>query len=427
MADHATWSASATERNWTCPGALALTNDLPDDSGQAADWGTVCHKISEVCLRDGREADEFIGQTMKGKKHEFEVDEEMAETAQTYIDYCRGRAAEYKAATGKNALIFVEEYLSLDSLKPPFDAGGTGDFTIIFPLWKLIEAVDLKTGRGVIVEVKGNPQARSYGLGVLLKHKGHDITHVQTTIVQSRAAHKDGRIRSEKFHIADLVEWTTDLMAAMGRSRQAFDEHLLVLAGEMSDIDWSKKWLVAGDHCDKTFCKARGFCPALERQSLDSAGVFFDDANRPHLANDPTPDDPAKLARDLDMLDMIEGWCKSRREHAHRLAENGVKIADPISGSTYVLVPKQGREKWKEGVEEQVIGAAVLAQLPEGKYLNPGKLRTPKQIRKELGPKASLVADLSTTPDAGTNLVRQDKTTREPVPGTAERFFEAND
>lgn len=422
MADHALWSASATERNWQCAGALALTKDLPEQSGEAADWGTVCHEISQLCLRDKRQADEFIGQTMKGKVHEFEVDEEMAETAQIYVDYCRGLIAKYKAETGKNPIIFVEEYLTLEALKPPFDAGGTGDFVAIFPAWKMIEVVDLKTGRGVIVEVKGNPQARSYALGAMLKHKGHDITQVRSTIVQSRAAHKDGRIRSETYHIADLVEWTADLMEAMTRSHHALvDAH----GNDAEDkIEWAKIYLKAGPHCDKTFCKARGFCPALKREVEDKVGLWFDDGNQAHLANNPTPDDPAGLARDLDAIDMIEAWCKSRREHAHRLAEGGTTIADPVSGSTYILVPKQGREKWSEGVEEKVLAAVQEVGLPQAKYLNPGKLKTPKQIRKELGANAKLVADLSIIPDAGTNLVRADKTTRDAVPGTATRYFE---
>lgn len=419
MADHATWSASATERNWACSGALALTKDLPEQSGEAADWGTVCHEISQLCLRDNRQADEFIGQTMKGKKFEFEVDEEMAETAQIYVDYCKGLVAKYKAETGKNPIIFVEEYLTLDALKPPFDAGGTGDFVAIFPAWKMIEVVDLKTGRGVIVEVKGNPQARSYALGAMLKHKGHDITQVRSTIVQSRAAHKDGRIRSETYHIADLVEWTTDLMLRMGSSAAALQSKQV-----MSEAEWNSTYLNAGPHCDKTFCKARGFCPALKREVEDKVGLWFDDGNQAHLANNPTPDDPAGLARDLDAIDMIEAWCKSRREHAHRLAEGGTTIADPVSGSTYILVPKQGREKWSEGVEDKVLAAVQSAGVPVAKYLNPGKLKTPKQIRKELGAKAALVADLSIIPDAGTNLVRADKTTRDAVPGTATRYFD---
>jgi hypothetical protein len=79
----------------------------------------------------------------------------------------------------------------------------------------MLEVVDLKGGRGVVVEVKGNPQLRTYALGAMLANPGIDVSHVQVTIVQPRAPHKDGRIRSERFHVADLVEWTAELMAAM--------------------------------------------------------------------------------------------------------------------------------------------------------------------------------------------------------------------
>ena len=53
--------------------------DLPDDTSEAADWGTCCHQIAEVCLREGRDAAEWIDQTVTGKKFSFECDDEMAE------------------------------------------------------------------------------------------------------------------------------------------------------------------------------------------------------------------------------------------------------------------------------------------------------------------------------------------------------------
>ena len=118
--DHATWSASASSRNFKCPGALALTMHLPETTSEAADWGTCCHQISERCLRDGGDADRFIGTTEKGKKFSFEVDEEMAETAQMYVDYVR-------SVDGPGKRFWIEQRCSLASLTPPFDAGGTGD------------------------------------------------------------------------------------------------------------------------------------------------------------------------------------------------------------------------------------------------------------------------------------------------------------
>lgn len=406
---HATWSASATDRNWQCPGALALTKDLPERTSEPADWGTCCHEIAEKCLTRNVDADSFIGQTLKGKKFSFEVDEEMAETAQVYVDYVRGRHKE----AGKDGLLLVEQKFGLDALKPPFDAGGTADAVIYFPADKLLEVIDLKGGRGVVVEVAGNPQLRTYALGAMLANEGLKVERIAVTIVQPRAPHKDGRTRTETFWVADLVEWTADLLAAMRLSKGALD----AFEGQGASVEWARDNLKTGPHCK--FCPAAGFCPALEQKALDDAGVWFDDLDKPRLANSPDTLSPERAAQLLDAADLISDWINAVRAYWHEQAELGVEIPG------YVLVPKQGREKWNDGVESQVIAAAQKAGLEEAKYLNPAKLKTPKQVRKALGKKHEwLVEGLSNTPDAGTNLVSAEKTNRQPIAPKAHQFLD---
>lgn len=417
--DHATWSASATERNWLCGGALALNDGVRDDTSEAADWGTVAHEIAELCLSDKtRDAFDFIGETRKGKVHEFEVDEEMAEVVMSYVNYCRGRVEQYKAETGGNALIFVEQHLSLAAIKPPFDAGGTGDFVAIFPEWGMLEVVDLKTGRGKWVDAKENGQARTYGLGALLAFPGRKVKTVKSTIIQPRMG--DGKPKSEEYSITDLIDWTGDLLTKMHRSKAAVDDYAKVKAGEMSLAEWASTYLTPGDHCKNTFCKARGNCPAVERAAMDAAGVWFDDLDQPRLANIDIGD-PDERARRLDMLDLIEGWIAGVRAFEHSAAEMG----NPATG--YILVDKEGREKWNDGSEADVLAAVKTAGLAEAKYLNPGKLKTPKQIRKALGARADLVAGLSDTPKTGHNLVRADKTTRPAATPAVNKHFDILD
>lgn len=407
--DHAQWSASATDRNWHCAGALALTMDLPETTNEAADWGTVCHEISELCLRDGVDAVSFIGTTRKGKEFSFEVDDEMADTAQMYVDYCRSRIDAYKAETGKNALVFVEEKFSLAALNPPFEAGGTGDCVMIFPDWQTLEVVDLKGGRGVVVEAKGNPQGRTYGLGAVLKHTGHTIRKIIVTIVQPRAGHPDGRIRSDVFDMADLVEWTTDLMAAMRRSAEALaDKHIDHWADTPPSV-WAAKHLAAGNHCK--FCKAAGFCPALEQKATDAAGIWFDDLDKPRISNSPDAMSPEKLAQTLDMLDMIDDWCNAVRAHAHREAEAGTVIPG------YQLVEKIGNRAWKADVTTDAVAALLAGVGKDAKlaYAAP-KAASPAQVEKALGAKnKGLLADLVERPSRGTNLVSTASTTRPAV------------
>lgn len=420
--DHATWSASSAKRNMTCAGALGLvlevTKDWPERSSEAADWGTCAHEISEACLRDGTDAERFIGETLKGKEHSFVVDEEMAETAQEFISYVRSR---YEPVADEKNMLLIEQKFSFADLKPPFDAGGTGDAVIYKPADKELEVVDLKGGRGVVVEAKGNPQLRSYGLGAVLANPDLGVETVKVTIVQPRAPHKDGRIRSEVFTVGELVMWTSEMLAAMRKSKAAMEARASI-TGELTEQAWADEWLVAGGHCRDTFCPVAAVCPALRKRVEDAVGLHFDPVTEePSLRNAPDAGDADERAKRLDMLDMVDGWVKDVRAHEHRMAEMG----QPATG--YGLVEKMGREKWTDAeAEKKAIASAREAGL-EDKVLNKPKIRTPKQVRdafKKAKADASALAGLSTTPISGTNLVRLDGSIRQVKP-PVEQHFEA--
>lgn len=413
--EHATWSASSTKRHWACPGALALAVGLPERTSEAADWGTCAHQISEACLLDGSDAERFIGAMQKGKQHEFEVDEEMADCAQAYVDYVRKTVA---AASPLKATLWVEEKFSLAAIKPPFAAGGTADAVIYKPGAQELEVVDLKGGRGVVVDVKENPQLRTYALGTMLHHKGLDVERVTVTIVQPRAPHKDGRIRSETFHVADLAEWAADLLVAMRRAKCALDDRT-----GMGPLQWAAKYLRPGDHCRDTFCPAAGFCPALEQRAAEAVGLHFDPITEaPSLRNSPESGTPEERAARLDMLDMIDDWVKAVRAHEHRMAEMG----QPATG--YGLVEKTGREKWIDGGAEKALAAADLIGLAPAKVQNEPRPKTPKQVReafKKAGADTSALDGLSITPNTGTNLVKLSTSLRPPIMAPANQHFTA--
>lgn len=410
---HARWSASSTAANWACPGRLALVEslNLPDRESEAAAWGTACHQVSEKCLRGDQDAADLIGTTETTKEHSFEVDEEMAETAQMYIDYVRERS--------KCGALGIEKHFSLAALNPPLEAGGTADAVIWRPEDAELEIVDLKGGRGVVVEAAGNPQGRTYATGAMLEFGHLPVQTVRVTIVQPRAPHASGRIRSDVFHVADLVSWAGELIAAMQRAENALRRY----AG--GGALWEQEHLVPGDHCDKSFCPARAVCPALERKVMDAAAIWLDAADEPHIAASNQPDalSPAELAKRLDVADLLESWISAVRAYAHAQAEMGVSIPD------YVLVEKQGREKWNDGTEAEAARLAVAAGVPENKVFNPAKIRTPKQVRDALAKAKKTdvleaIKALSSTPKTGTNLVRADNTSRPAVAPSVERFLD---
>lgn len=425
-----------------------------DVEREVAAWGSACHQISERCLRTYLNPDvphdlsahSFIGKTEKSGKFEFVVDEEMANTAQTYIDYCMTQLVQYDCPTqGPVARYWIEHPLSLASLNPPLEAGGTGDFVIWFPKWKLLEIVDLKGGRGVTVDVKGNPQGRTYAIGAILSLPDIKPERVKVTIVQPRVG--DGLPKSEEFHVATLFDWTYDLLGHMQKSADALDAFDSIGARMESrttvDTDgpvtltgftpgnsilfdeWAAAWLNPGQ-C--TFCTAKPICPALRKKALaampELARKWHEDTTLttpPSLSNLAKIGSPEELAHDLDGFDELEGWIKARRAYAHAEAERGTAIPN------YGLVDKIGNRAW---VSKDDIATSLQNKLGmlTSDIFEPPTVKSVAQIEKTLGKRKAELAKLEgilwEKPIKGTNLVRLDKTSRPAAKSTAERFNE---
>lgn len=429
---HSAWAASATARNTTCSGAMAMAAIAGEEKeSEAAAWGTAAHQIAEHCLILGDEAVNQLGFVQKTENYEFVVDEEMAGCAQEFVDYCRDRLLEYnKEVIGDEdsyTRTWVERNFSFAALNPPFEAGGTGDFIIYFPLRKMLEIVDLKGGRGVVVEVKGNAQARSYGLGAMLEFPDLDVEIVRSTIVQPRAPHKDGRIRSEEIHVADLVDWTGWLLERMQRSKAASD----VFPGTANRVlfdDWAEAWLTTGA-C--TFCPAEGFCPKRRKEALAVAGKkaaeWFETPGAPASipTNAPSVSSPEELGHTLDGLEALESWIKAVRSHAHARAERGEKIPG------WMLADRIGNRAWLQ--DEDKTAAALNTTFNAGHeiygFYEPPELKSVAQVERTLGKRkaelAKLEGKLWHKPVKGTNLVSAEKTTREPAKSKPEQHFEA--
>lgn len=352
-------------------------------------------------MRNGEHASAYLGTTQRVGNRDILFDQDCVDSAQTYVNYCSIRIVE---AERQGGAWWLEERFDLAPIHPPFEAGGTGDMVAYFPADRLLEIIDLKNGRGV-VEVNGNKQLRTYGLGALLTHPTLDVDQVRVTIVQPRVHHADGRTRSETFTVGELVEWTVDLLAAMKRSAQA--------AAEFGAEDWAEKWLAPGN-C--TFCPAEGFCPALKSKALAVADVWFEDS-APRPRYDPTQMSPEELAKTLDLLDQLESWIKAVRSYAHTKAEGGTEIPG------YQLVAKQARDRKWEG--DPLYKLRELGLSDDDIFTAP-ELKSVAQIEKALGSKRKKeIEGLWHKPElTGTNLVSVAKTTRPAVQSTADRYFE---
>lgn len=379
-----------------------------DRESHAAAWGTAAHEVAEWALRNDKRCGEYPHTFIKTKSHEIYFDDEVAETAQEFVSYVRERCAHYEKETGEKPICAIEQSFSLDAIKPPVDAGGTGDTVLMFPAWKLIEIVDLKGGIGHVVNVLANKQLRTYALGAVLANPGEWDT-VKSTIVQPRAPHMDGRTRSDEMTISELMDWTSDLQEAMWRAAEWLGK---------TEAPGFEETLTAGDHC--VFCTARIECPALEKKSLEEAHVHFTPQGEATAPPAPETLRTEQIVRILDHADMIRNWLKALETYAQDQVEYGNEVKD--GNSEYVLEPKRATRKWVPHVDAATVAIALGVDIDD--VLSEPDVLSPAQLQKKFGIKAYRLAEsFVTKQSSGNNLVRSDKTTRPAVLPPAQQFF----
>ena len=110
---HAQWSASSTARNWVCAGAIAMTTLAGEEKeSEHAARGTAAHEIADRCLKNDKSAVEFHGTVVKTKQHEIEIDEEIVNGVQIYVDYVKSLSKNDGCQT------LIEQNFSLAALAP---------------------------------------------------------------------------------------------------------------------------------------------------------------------------------------------------------------------------------------------------------------------------------------------------------------------
>jgi hypothetical protein len=408
---HAQWSASSTERNWLCPGNIALSMDVvKPPEGKAAAWGTACHEISEIVLKGGTVAS---GDRFETERHVFFADVEMVETAGAYVEYIRSRLNK------GYSLYAVEQKFDLAQLGLGMEAGGTCDCMIYNPDTEDLEVVDLKTGKGHVVEAKGNPQERFYALGALLQMDMDPtpVSTVTTTIVQPRAHHAEGAIRSETLKLGELMDWVIDLDAKVRTAATALKLYAQARDNSVAMDSWVDTYLNPGEtQC--TFCPAAGACPALRRNAMAISGAWRDDGGIHFKSNQFAQNSVEGVEADLDMLEVLEAWIRERRALAHEMAVQGAKF------DHHHLVEKIGNRKFT--VPDARVITEITYNLPVAESdLYDRKLKSPAGLERLLGKGAvaDLLGDFIERPVTGTDLIRSSQAKRETVPSLVDRYF----
>ena len=310
MSEHAKLSPSASERWLACSVAPSREAAFPDTSNDAAEWGTAAHAMSAYCLDNKLDACDAPDQQAAWIKYDSA---EMRECVQTYLNFVRSKLT-------KTSTLFVEQRLSI---LPEFDIFGTADVAIVDH--HTLTIIDLKGGKGVLVEAEDNSQLNLYGWGgydSLAWLASEDIQFVEVCICQPRR----NNVVSKTFTTAELVAW-------MDGHREAARRAYAALASDTA---------TPGAHC--RWCRAKGVCKERAEYNLATAGFDFSDECTPHDPNQLTED---QLVAIFLRLPTLEKWMKdietevATRAYDHKViglkwvAGRAVrKVVDPVTACT---------------------------------------------------------------------------------------------
>ena len=374
--EHSVLGASSAYRWMNCPGSIRLSKDIPKQfSSRFAAEGTAAHQVGEWALKKDWNANAYLDVSVKVEDQDFVVDEEMAEAVQVYLDAVR---AELNRAKGLE--LKIENQFNLDYLHPGL--WGTNDACVIQPFGRLT-VFDYKHGKGYPVEVEKNPQLMYYALGALQNMV--DCDTVRIVIVQPRARHRDGPIRS--------WECTPEYLENWGKNE--------LLPAAIATEDPGAKVEASDDWC--RFCPILGSCEAVAKRNMALAEVAFSPVNL--TAND-LPAVELLSDKQVGFLirneTFLKAWLAEVAKTGYFRATHGREIVG------CKLVRSKSNRKW---IDDEFAEKCLVQIVGDAAY-SPRKLVSPSAAEKVLqsfgkkpAARDALIAHLYEKPDGGTVIV----------------------
>jgi hypothetical protein len=330
---HAKLSASGSSRWLYCPGSVKAESYFEEKESSFSKEGTCAHELAELCLRSGKDADEWIGKPLIENKY-WVVDDEMVGYVQEYVDYVR-------SILGKKE---IEQRVDFSDWVPE----GFGTCDVIITDHDTLTIVDLKYGKGVMVDAQENSQAMLYALGALSEREAfQDFAKVVIIIHQPRLDH--------------ISVWETTPLDLYAWGQWVADKATLTLTENPERIAGEKQ-------C--RFCRAKATCPALLKLTEETIAADFEDLSAEtieHISD-------KRLKDILDQKRIILSWLDAVEEYVKE------KAMGPGGFPGYKIVEGRSMRKW---VDEKMVSSELEKLLGDRAYSK--KVISPAQAEKALG------------------------------------------
>ena len=306
------FSPSASARLLTCPGSAKASEGIPDQESLFAAEGHDAHALAEIrlCERLGLQTNEKIEDLTFYNR-------EMEDYISDYVSYVLEKVASIKKDC-PDAIVLIEQKVA--AVRYDESLFGSTDVAIIAD--KVLTIIDLKYGRGVLVNAKENTQEMCYGLCAMETFGNlYDIEDINLCIFQPRLSN----VSEWSLTVKELYKWADE-----------------ILKPGIEKIRAGSEEFHPSRHC--VFCKAKPLCKALRDQKLELAKHEF----RPAFLMD-----DSEIEEVLDKADDFVNWINSVKEFALEDAMKGKKY------DHYKLV--EGRSNRKYIDETKVINVVKEA------------------------------------------------------------------
>lgn len=348
---------SSADRWSVCTASPALEENYPSTASTYANEGTEAHAILEKAI----------------KSRTRPPDDHPTVLAYDHVaPFLHGLCG---------SVVMSEVRLEWEGIK------GTADLVVYNQDTGVMEVVDYKHGAGVLVEAD-SLQLAIYAAGALKILSGilsSPFEVIRTTIVQPRASHPDGPVRSVDRKLHELIDVLRPVEVAMKKI-------------EEGGVEFSP----GEKQC--RFCRAKADCKALADQALEKARGYFTPENCievPSVTECQTLTIDQKLAV-FESRDMIRDWISAIEQDI----QSRILSGDKVDG--YKVVAGRSNRKWGKD-DAEIIGALTkeyglkLGDIAPPKLIGPAPI---EKLLKKSGRELDTFASLVVKPEGAPTVVR---------------------